>query len=410
MTIAVMTLRSIAATLILLTGTALPALAQTPAPAAPAPADPEGNPAARFQKIAKVFDGAIYPVFRSVAPGGGFGPGVGYRAGRKESPWQFRTEALVTMRKYTSLDAALQYPRGWLQGEVYGRVRDMKRLDFYGLGGGATGDDRTTYRFVDRAIGTTLTIRPMDFDKFEFGGRLEKFWPDIRHGMNPKFPSLEERFAESAAPGFAKQPAFFAHTEFIGLMLPGGPEKSRLGADVRLTHRGYRDNGDGHYSFGRVELDAQQRLPGATPSQRLTLHQYFSTANVPEGHEVPFYLQQTLGGTSAVRSFHETTLGSDGTQATLRGFRNLRFRGTHVMLFQAEYRFKVRGPVEATVFGEAGNVAMQRSALSLRDLKKDVGFSLSYVKKEATLARLDIAGGGGEGIRVSLNFGGLLQK
>lgn len=383
--------------------------AQTPAPLSPA--EPEGGAKAKVGRALAAFDASIYPIINTIAPGGGLGTGIGYRAGKPDGGrWLFRAEALVTLRKYTSVDAALQYPRGWLKGELYARARDMKRLDFYGLGGDSSADGRANFRFLDRTVGATVSVRPADIDMLEFGGRLERLWPEIGPGRNEKWPSVDARFAEAAAPGLNAQPGFVLHSEFVGLMLPGGAEKPKLGADIRLTHRGYHDNGEGRFSFGRIELDAQQRVPGVRPGQRLTLHQYYSTTNVEDGHQVPFYLQQTLGGTGSVRSFHETGLGSDGTQATLRGFRNLRFRGPHLLLLQAEYRVKVRGPLEATVFAEAGNVALVRSGLSLRDLKKDVGFSLGYVKDDVTRVRIDVGGGGGEGLRVFFSVGGLLQR
>jgi hypothetical protein len=395
--------RLASAVLLLVLISALPARAQT------AESDEDGAKG-RVKKILDVFDGPVHPIFKSVAPGGGFGPGVGYRAGRKDGPWSFRTEALVTMHKYWNVDASLQYPRGWIQGELYARARDMKRLDFYGLGTGTAAADRTSFGLMERTTGAIVVVRPLDFEMLEFGARLDRIWPDVRRGWNAEFASIEERFSESQAPGLTAQPGFLSHSEFIGLMWPAGTNSARPGAHVRLTRRAFNDNGDGRFDFSRVEVEAQQRIPGIRPRQRLTLHQYFSTANVEPGREVPFYLQQTLGGTSTVRFFHESLLGSDGTAATLRGFRNLRFRGPHLLLMQAEYRFPVKGPVEATVFADAGNVGMTRSALSLGDLKKDVGFSLSYVKDDAALARIDIAGGGGEGLRVFINFGGLLQR
>jgi hypothetical protein len=99
--------------------------------------------------------------------------------------------------------------------------------------------------------------------------------------------------------------------------------------------------------------------------------------------------------------------GPDGTEATLRGFRNLRFRDRDLLLMQAEYRLPVWGPVEATVFADAGKVAGQRSDLDLTDLRRDFGFSASMMQKWSTVARVDVGFGSGEGARVFFTFGGL---
>lgn len=81
------------------------------------------------------------------------------------------------------------------------------------------------------------------------------------------------------------------------------------------------------------------------------------------GSRVPFYLPQTLGGVGGVRSFNDEILGSDATKATLRGFRDLRFRGTKLMLLQAEYRLKIAGPIDATLFVDAGTVSARPADL-----------------------------------------------
>ena len=53
---------------------------------------------------------------------------------------------------YWLAQTRLAHQREWLHAEFYGRARDMKRLDFFGLGAGTTQEaDRTTYRFIDRS-------------------------------------------------------------------------------------------------------------------------------------------------------------------------------------------------------------------------------------------------------------------
>jgi hypothetical protein len=115
----------------------------------------------------------------------------------------------------------------------------------------------------------------------------------------------------------------------------------------------------------------------------------------------------TLGGTSEIRSVHDDRLGSDGTQATLRGFRNLRFRDRNLLLLQAEYRVPLWKPVDVTVFADAGKVAPVRSDLDLTNLRRDFGFSASMMKGWDTAARIDVAFGSGEGARVYLTIGNL---
>ena len=125
------------------------------------------------------------------------------------------------------------------------------------------------------------------------------------------------------------------------------------------------------------------------------------------GQDVPFFLQPTLGGKSEIGSIHDDRLGSDGTDATLRGYRDLRFRDRNLLLVQAEYRVPLWGPIDATAFADAGKVAPSRSELDFTDLRRDVGFSLSIMKGWEPWARMDVAFGSGEGVRVFFSLGDL---
>jgi outer membrane protein assembly factor BamA len=142
----------------------------------------------------------------------------------------------------------------------------------------------------------------------------------------------------------------------------------------------------------------------------LTLHQLYSNAHTGAGGRVPFYLQQTLGGVGEVRSFNDQILGSDATKATLRGFRDLRFRGPHLLLLQAEYRLKVAGPVDATLFVDTGTVSARRASLDLSNLARSYGFSLSVMTIDATALRVDVGFGGKEGAHIFFSVGPIFQQ
>ena len=99
------------------------------------------------------------------------------------------------------------------------------------------------------------------------------------------------------------------------------------------------------------------------------------------GSTVPFYLQNTLGGTDFQ--------GLD----TLRGYGDYRFRGPKRMFGQLEYRHPVFGPIGVLGFYDVGKVALDRSELSIDHLHHDFGIGL--------FARI----GGREVARIYLGFG-----
>jgi outer membrane protein assembly factor BamA len=163
-----------------------------------------------------------------------------------------------------------------------------------------------------------------------------------------------------------------------------------------------RDHDSGRYNLHRWEFEVQQRFRGATPNQRLTLHGFVATTNT--NADVPFYLLYTLGGTGGLKTFRPELLGGDGTRATLRGFRNFRFRDRDLVLMQAEYRIPVHKYVHTSVFVDAGQVAPRTSEL-FSDVRANTGFSVSAVRKGKTLGRLDVGFGGGEGVYFYWSFG-----
>ena len=120
----------------------------------------------------EAFGKPLHPIVKSVAPGGGFGAGIGYKTSRKAGePWAVKTEAVFTPNKYWNLEAKADYQNNWLHGELYGRAREMTRLDFYGLGTETSRESRTSFRFSDRTAGGLASARFPGFDVLAVGGR-----------------------------------------------------------------------------------------------------------------------------------------------------------------------------------------------------------------------------------------------
>ena len=289
----------------------------------------------------------------------------------------------------------------------------MTQLDFYGIGPDTSLDAQTTFTHNERTIGGLMSV-PFGVSRtgVRLGGRLEGLFPNIGEGKNTKFPSIEHRFSDSQAPGLDFQPNFAAYTAFAIAQFPNDLNAlARRGADLRATYTIFNELDGDQFDFNRLTFEAQQRVPGFRSSDKLTLHQLYSSATASSGSRVPFYLQPTLGGVGQVRSFNDEILGSDSTKATLRGFRDLRFRGPHLLLLQAEYRIaKLIGPIDVTIFGDAGMVATSRADLRRSKLATNTGFSVSLMTIDATALRVDVGMGGGEGAHVFFSIGPIFQQ
>jgi len=382
------------------------AAAQEPAPDLPETKNTKlfGKIERAVIKIHSIFGAPLHPVVGTVAPGGGWGAGLGYTAPGR-GPWHFNAKGLWTLKNYQLAEAVLGYRGRRAEFEAFGRHRDMNRLDYFGPGSSSNLFDRTTFSLKDPVVGAHGKYRVAPW--LALGGRVEEMWP--REAPGKRLPSIEQRFTPAQAPGLFTSSRFGRYQGSVDIHLPAAPgDAFYQGTKSRVTYAIYDNRDEAElYNFRRLDLEAQQTLAGIGAHHRLTLSGWASTSMTDAGQEVPYYLQHTLGGITALRSVSDDRLGSDGTQGTLRGYRDLRFRDRNLLLLQAEYRVPLWGPIDATLFADAGKVTAARDDLDLNDLRKDVGFSLSVMKGWATAARVDVGFGSGEGTRVFVSLGGL---
>lgn len=376
--------------------------AQAPAPVqAPKGKDTAGSGMAA--KVAEAFSEPLHPVVKGVAPGGGVGAGIGYTF-PTHGGWETSAEAVITVRGYwsTALTAARHTPRTSVV--AYGRVRDMGSVSFFGPGTDSARDDRTSFRFREPLAGAVASVRLSPW--IRTGGRIEAIWPHVEDGGSSRVPGITERFREAEAPGLAGQPRFGRYDLFVDLTSDAGRTGTLYqGGKTRIGYGVFDDQQLNRYDFRRLDVETRHRFTVLGPYRLLTLHGWVSTTDTDPGKDVPFFLQNALGGKGNLRSVNDDLIGTDGTDATLRGFRNFRFRDRHLMLLQAEYRWPLWGPIDATVFVDAGKVTSLRRDLNLTGLKRNYGFSLGAVRGTDTVLRMDVGFGGGEGTHVFFTVG-----
>ena len=358
------------------------------------------------QGIIDSFSKPVHPVIGGVASGGGLGFGVGYDS-PEDTRWYQEAEAMVTVRRYWSLEGEVGRRSLSKRSQIgaFGAVRHMGRLDYFGIGPQSVFEDRSAYRQREHTFGTRGWFRVAP--AVRVGGTVAAYMTDLGPGRSPTVPSIEEVFNPTAVPGFNAQQTFGRYRGFVEFTNPPivdeALEAERYRGRYQFAVEAVRDHSSGSANnFNRVETEVQQRIPGIRPGQRLTLHGFVATTH--GGDDVPYYMLYTLGGSGGLKSFRPDLLGGDGTRASLRGFRNYRFRDRDLLLMQAEYRIPVHKYVHTSVFVDAGQVAPRASEL-FSDLKANTGFSLSFVRKGNTVGRMDLGFGGGEGVHLFWSFG-----
>ena len=375
--------------------------------AAELPVTPNTELYAKIEKtvirLQSSFGRPLHPVIGGIGPGGGLAAGLGYTAPGR-GPWSASAKAMYGMNNYWLAEVIGGYKDRRSEFEAFARARELRQLDYYGTGPNSQLVNRTSYAYRDPVIGGHGKLRVTPW--LALGGRVEEIWPYARSGK--RLPTIEQLFFPTGAPGLFSQPLYGRYQSSVDIHLPAAAgDAFNQGTKTRATYAIYDDQDAELFNFRRLDIEAQQVFAGFGAHHRLTFSGWASSSTTGAGQEIPFSLQPTLGGKSAIRSVHEDRLGSDGTDATLRGYRNLRFRDRNLLLLQAEYRVPFWGPIDATVFADAGKVASTRSDLDFTDLRRDVGFSLSIMKGWSTWARVDVGFGSGEGTRVFFTLGEL---
>jgi surface antigen Omp85-like protein len=362
------------------------------------------------QAVFDAFNKPLHPIIGGVAPGGGMGVGVGYNTPKSED-WFHDAEARITINRYWSLVGETGRQTQRSRVGVFGEIRHMNRLDFFGIGPDSRRANRTDFRLRETSAGAQGWIRATP--ALRLGGIAQMYSPELGSGQSPSVLSIEQFFTPSSVPGFNADPVFARYRGYAELVYPVLADTDQPNDEYRgyqgtyqLAVESFRDTDTGQHNFHRWETEVQQRFAGFRPGHRFTVHGLMAATN--NDADVPFYLQYTLGGGGGLTAFRPNTIGTDGTKATLRGYQNYRFRDTDIVLMQGEYRIPLHKTVDATVFVDAGQVAPTVPRL-FSDWKTGTGFSLSYMRKGAALARLDVGYGSGEGMHFFWSFGGFLQ-
>jgi hypothetical protein len=336
-------------------------------------------------------------VVGSVAPGGGLAAGVGYGHRTTDPTWQteFNSSARVSYRKYWELDANLRLTKtsssttaspdiGNLKMNIYGFVKDMPRMDFFGLGPETSKDDRAVFHYGEAVAGADIS-QPIN-RWFDLGGAVEGIWPDIINIDNPTITSVERKYTEATAPGLNSQPPYLHLAAFARLHSRGQPESRKL--EYLFLYHLYQDVGDHLYSFRRFNADLRHKFPVGDKNE-VRIRGRVSLAETREGQRVPFYLMETLGG-SNIRG-----------DITLRGFRNYRFRDRDHILVQTEYLRELYGPIDLITFYDFGKVAPSVSRFDEGRMRQTAGAGIVVVPRrlDNVLVRLYVGLGSGEGAK-----------
>lgn len=301
------------------------------------------------------------------------------------------------------LDAKMSVTMGY-------RRFDAREQDFYGLGPGSSLSGHAgygllysdTYVKVDNPVSSWNTV----------GFNFSFLQPRVTSTINTAIPPIRTAYTEATAPGITSRDDFARYEPYVLFRIP--PHRS-LFSTLRVSYDFYQALADRGRSFQRLSATNTVFIPLWVSSKGTPLHRTSKVLNLVcpslrsaercsmgdlslsgsvvasykgAASQVPFYFDQTLGGTDIT--------GAD----TLRGFADYRFRAPNSLLFQAEYRHGLWGPFGLLAFYDMGRVALLPSDISLNHFRHDIGVGVYARAGDRELMRLYIGFGTGEGARI----------
>lgn len=244
---------------------------------------------------------------------------------------------------------------------------------------------RTDYSFKETsftAVGGYRFQRPLYLDlrlglvKTDSGEGTDSTLPDIHEFANPSIlPELDQnlKFIRSSAS------IVLDYRDFRGNPHSGGV--------VGVLFANWNERNSDQFDFSRFTFDARYYQPVGSVSRIVALRFFTSLSSEKEGGKIPFYLQDTLGGSH-----------------TLRGFPEFRFRDNDLLAGSIEFRWEFKPWLEFAPFYDFGKTFPRRSDFDFSDLEKSYGIGIRFKAPRSVLFRMDV-GHSDEGTDFHFSFG-----
>jgi hypothetical protein len=321
-----------------------------------------------------------YPELSNMVTGAGWvAAGPGYRHLFSDGRVLFDASAALSWHLYKMAQGRVELPKladDHLVVGVQGMWQDETQVNYFGLGSNSIEDDRSQYRFQTHDVVGYATYKPTSSVALsgEFGwlGRPNVGAPGGT--FKGDFPATRDAYPTDPAVSLATQPSLLQSEAAVTADTRdhrGYPTSGFL-YRAALTH--YMDRSTGVFSFREYEAEGLQFVPLVAGKWILVVHGWTVAGDVPDGHEIPFYLLPALGGNN-----------------TLRSFSNLQFHDNNLLVVNAESRLRLTPHIDLAVFADAGNVASRWADLNLD--KTSYGAGLRLHTTTTTIARIDVAYG-----------------
>jgi hypothetical protein len=363
-------------------------------------------------------DHPLHLAFGSVAPQNGFGFGAAFVADRPVGEnWRLGWSADGVRAlggawraggylKIVRTGVSLPTPVGAGQGSnasagihpypvvnIYVQRISLPTVSFFGIGPDTAKNDKSIFRMSQTIAGTNAVfpIPQLGGLNLALVGEANARFVGVGGASSDKGPSIDRLFTGLTAPGLSSQPRFAQFGEGVRIRPSLGNGHVRL--NYLATLQEFIASSSSGYSFRRWSVDLSHDFPiyhtlapeltrdangpnecVASPgddqcppvippaiSRNYTgsfgVRLFASKSMVSAGKTVPFYFQQTLGGSDI-----------NGNRV-LPSYDDYRFRGPHLIVVQESFEHSIfKTPVGIWLAADQGKVARQEDPLNFTKL------------------------------------------
>lgn len=286
--------------------------------------------------------------------------------------------------------------------DAYAQTTSLRTVFFYGLGPDTSQAARSAFGMRETVAGGRVT-----YPVFR-AGAVGHLALSLIAEVNGRFVELSDpdpakkavpvsaSYSDATAPGLTSQPHFAQFGEGVRMQPSAFGNRVHLdygvslaqfvaGSGARSTFHRWTTDFDHEFSFYRTVMAADSRTthgpddcsatlgrsPCPSPSLSrnrygsVAFHVHASASSPSDGSGVPFYFQQTLGGSDI-----------DGVR-WLTAYDDYRFRGPKVFLMRESLEHYVYGVVGVSLVAEQGTVSAPGTALRLGTLKHSTAAGVS---------------------------------
>jgi hypothetical protein len=300
---------------------------------------------------------------------------------------------------------------------LYAQGISLNKLTYFGEGPYRSDTARSYYGMTETITGVNAVVPVLKALNMSLLGEANGRFVNLRGSYGQSSPSIEQIYNNTTAPGLANQPAFAQFGEGIRLRPVLGADLIRL--NYLFNYQQYAAGGS-IYSFQRFTTDLSHQFALYKRTKTLYPRDFnspndcssdpsvakcpaftrdmegsigfrflYSQSMTASNHVVPFYFQQTLGGSDI-----------NGSPA-LPSYQDYRFRAPNLMLFRGSFEHSLPGklaPFGVTFTADWGKVAMTSSSLSNSPFVHSYAAGMTLRAGGFPMVYLLYAWGGHEGV------------